>query len=82
MRLKPYSEIIGYLNKITKEENKVKLEFCVNYKIEIPEDAVEERKLAELVGKRVGVFNGGDGNYKIRRISSKKQREAPYGRSQ
>jgi len=82
MQLKPYTEIIGCLHKIKNEKNKLKLEFRITTEIEIPKDAIEEKNLAELVGKRVGVFNGGDGNYKIRRISSKKQREAPYGRSQ
>ncbi|PNX49786.1 MAG: hypothetical protein BV457_00450 [Thermoplasmata archaeon M9B1D] len=75
MQLQAYNEIIGFLNKIAKGENRVKLEFGIVYNIEIPEDVIEEKRLDELIGKRVGILNVGDGRYKIRRISNKKEKE-------
>jgi len=70
MQLKSNQEIIGVLHAVNEEGSCCRLQFSCNYDIELPPAAIPEKKLASLVGKKVGIFNC-DGEFFIRIIKGK-----------
>jgi len=67
MLLKPYHEVVGDLIEVRVEDGKIKFLFTINKEIEVPQTAFSEVELKNLVGRRIGIFNYGDG-YKMRKI--------------
>ena len=67
MQLQNYEEIIGILNKIKLDKNQdvVTLVFTYQKDIEIPVNAIDNRFLLYLVGKKIGILNI-DSEYKIK----------------
>ena len=60
-------EIVGVLFDIKEEESCSKLQFNCIREVELPASAVSQKKLASLVGKRIGIFNC-DGEFFVREI--------------
>ena len=69
MNLKPYSEIVGTLSTIQTKHDCTKLIFTIQKEIELPTEAFSAKNLQNLVGKRIGIFNGG-GIYRLRKIKA------------
>ena len=69
--LAPYCEIVGNLSKIENKGDTLAIVFNINKEIELPESAINQDTLKELIGERVGIFNCGDGRFKIRKITIK-----------
>jgi len=74
LRLKNYSEIVGTLTAIKHDVAKDVLSISTHWDVELPKDSIEEKKVDDLIGKKIGIFNAGDDRYKIRSISNKKVR--------
>lgn len=69
--LAPYSEIVGNLSKIENKGDTLAIVFSFDKEIELPESTINQDTLNKLIGERVGIFNCGDGRFKIRKISRK-----------
>jgi len=67
MILEPYHEFVGDLIEVRVEDGEIKFLFSINREIEVPQNAFSEVELKNLVGKRIGIFNYGDG-FKLRKI--------------
>lgn len=70
VQLKPYHEIIGVLHAVSEEDSCCRLQFSCNYDIDLPTSAIAEKKVAEMIGKKVGIFNC-DGEFFVRIISER-----------
>ena len=68
MKLQNLYEIVGTLEDIKSEEDKVSLTFIFKKIIEIPKDALSIDTLNNCKTKRVGIFNL-DGKYYLRKIT-------------
>jgi len=66
-KLEPMQEIVGTLDGIKDNNNRIKLKFTICKEIEVPYDAIPKEKLQAAVGHRIGIFNSGD-RYKLRRV--------------
>jgi len=74
MKLKRYYEIIGVLTNLKHDKSNDILSISTHWNVELPKNAISKDKIKDLVGTKIGVFNAGDGRYKIRSISNKKVR--------
>ena len=72
MRLKSHEEIIGFLTELKNYDNKMKITFSVQRKIELPTDLILKKKLQNLIFKKVAILNL-NGEYKIREIKEESQ---------
>ena len=71
MKLEANCEIVGVLSGMKNTGGRIDLEFTIHRVVEIPLGVISEKDLTNLVGMRVGIFNCGNGSYKIRRIKNK-----------
>ncbi|GAI29243.1 unnamed protein product [marine sediment metagenome] len=53
------------MDAVKSDGNQVKVVFTIHKEIELPQDALAEKDLHALVGKKIKIFNSGDG-YKLR----------------
>jgi len=67
MLLKTNQEIVGFLHAVSEEDSCCKLQISCNHELELPTSAIPKKKLASLVGKRVGIFCY-DGQFFLREI--------------
>lgn len=71
MFLGEYHEVVGRLKQVILIDNLLKLIFTFDKEIEIPDTAISYDTLKDLVDKKIGVLNYGDGNYVVRKIKEK-----------
>ena len=71
MKLENHHEIIGTLSKVKTDEQYMKMEFLIHKAYEIPLGVISTEKLKSVVGKRIGIFNAGDGTFKLRKVKKK-----------
>jgi len=67
MILQPFHEIVADCEDVKYEDGKIKFFLTINKVIEVPQSAFSQDELKNLAGKRIGIFNYGDG-YKLRKI--------------
>ena len=57
MRLKNYAEVVGTLtDTVLLEDNQIIITVSMIKQIELPPDALPQKKLQSLIGKRIGIF--------------------------
>lgn len=71
MKLEENHEIIGTLVSIKNDGRCTKLLFSVQKTFEIPIESIPIKTLESVVGNRIGIFNAGDGIFKLRRANKK-----------
>jgi len=67
MKLEKYHEFVGTLTKYEKTESELLLTFTIEYKIELPRDAISQEELDDCFYRKIGIFNN-DGDYRLRKF--------------
>lgn len=70
--LHPYSEIVGILKSIKKQDEQIKIVFTITQEIDIPSSAISYKTLQRHLGNKIGLLNL-NGKYKLRKICPNKK---------
>ena len=67
MKLRKYHEFIGTLEKYKIVDDELHLQFVIEYKMELPKDAIPITELDDCIQRKIGIFNN-DGDYRLRKF--------------
>jgi hypothetical protein len=68
VKLPNFSEYVGTLEKYSSDGGQCHLFFVISERVSVPADAICQKSLEQLVGKKIGVINA-DGKYRLRKIT-------------